>query len=210
MATALQQDRHSRLVWRLKILLPITAICILSTLFLMWNSVRPEDAIPYTKVDVATMIREPRLTDPVFVGMTSDGAALSLKASAAWVASADGVTSSRISDVTGQLETPDGARTTLTAGQAVVDDAGTTAILTGDVQVTSSTGYAIDSQLLRVALDKTSLDSPGFVTAAGPVGTITAGSMHLGLTSEPGSDYVLLFKDGVTVVYDPAKQTAGD
>jgi lipopolysaccharide export system protein LptC len=210
MATAQQRDRHSRLVLRLKILLPITAIGILSTLFLMSNSVRPEDAIPYANVDVATLIREPRLTAPVFAGMTSDGAALSLKASAARVGTADGATSSRISDLTGLLETPDGATTNLTALQAVLDDTAKMAILTGDVQVSNSAGYVVDSQLLRVALDKTSLDSPGFVTAAGPVGTITAGSMHLGLIPDTGSDYVLLFKDDVTLIYLPSKQATGN
>ena len=210
MTMVLQRDRHSRLVFWLKIVLPIVAICILSTLFLMSHSVRPEDAIPYANVDVATLIREPRLTAPVFAAMTADGAALSLKARAARVGSADGATASQISDLTGLLETPDGGKTNLTAQLAVLDQSAQVAVLTGAVQMSNSAGYVIDSQKLRVALDKTSIDSPGTITAVGPVGTITAGSMHLTLSDQPGADYVLLFKGGVTLIYLPSKQAAGN
>lgn len=205
-----QLDRHSKLVFWLKILLPITAICILSTLFLMSRSVRPEDAIPYAKVDVATLIRDPRLTAPVFAGMTADGAALSLKASAARIGTADGRASSQISNLTGILETPDGAKTNLTAQNAVLDQTARIAVLTGAVQLSNTTGYVIDTQALNVTLDMTSLDSPGTVTAKGPVGTITAGSMHLTPGAKPADGYVLLFKDGVSLIYLPSKQAAGD
>ena len=205
MAKARQWDRHSRLVYWLKILLPLAAIVILSTLFLISHTIRPEDAIPYAEVDIATLIAEPRLTAPVFAGMTADGAALSLKASEARVGSTDGAMAGLILNLTGLLETPDGAKTTLTAQQADLDQTARIAVLSGGVRVTNSTGYQIDSQMVRVALDQTGVDSPGTITAAGPVGTITAGSMHLGLA---GSDYVLLFKGGVTLVYLPVTKGA--
>jgi lipopolysaccharide export system protein LptC len=198
-----QWDRHSRLVYWLKILLPLTAISILSTLFMASHTIRPEDAIPYADVDIATMVREPRLNAPDFAGMTADGAALSLRASAAKLGSADGTTAPQIADLVGLLETPDGGKTNLTAKQAELDQTARVAILSGGVQVSNSTGYVIDSQMIRVALDQTSVDSPGAITAQGPVGEITAGSMHLGLSTTPGGGYVLLFKDGVRLIYLP-------
>ena len=205
MAMARQWDRHSRLVYWLKILLPLAAIIILSTLFLISHTIRPEDAIPYAEVDIATLIAEPRLTDPVFAGMTTDGAALSLQATEARLGTAGGPMAGVILNLTGLLETPDGAKTSLTAQQAELDQTARIAVLSGGVRITNSTGYQIDSQQVRVALDQTSIDSPGTVTAAGPVGTITAGSLHLGLS---GSDYVMLFKGGVTLVYLPVTKRA--
>ncbi len=204
-AVARQWDRHSKLVFWAKVLLPVAAISILSTLFLVSHSVRPEDAIPYANVDIATLIKEPRLTAPVFASMTADGAALSLKASEATVGTA---ASSQISNLVGLLETPDGAKTHLTAKEADLDQGGQQALLSGDVVVSNSIGYHIKSQSITVALDQTSVDSPGAITADGPVGTITAGSMHLGLAGSAGSGYVLLFKGGVTLLYLPTKQGA--
>lgn len=215
MAVVRQWDIHSRLVFWMKILLPIAAILILSTLFMVSHPVRPEDAIPYADVDIATLIKEPRLTDPVFAGMTADGAALTLKASAAKLDSAGGTDASQITNLAGLLETPDGAKTHLTAQQANLDQTTRVAALTGKVQVSNSAGYQIDSQLIHVALDQTSVDSPGTVIVLGPVGKITAGSMHIGLANGrlPGgaaSEYVLLFKGGVTLIYLPSKQAAGN
>ena len=165
MASARQWDRHSKLVFWAKILLPLAAISILSTLFLVSNSVRPEDAIPYADVDIATLVKEPRLTAPVFAGMTADGAALSLKASEARVGG--GLNSGQIKDLVGLLETPDGGKTNLTAREADLDQTAGEAVLTGGVVVSNSTGYHINSQSIRVALDQTSVDSPGAITADG-------------------------------------------
>ena len=79
MAWAWPDNLHSRLVFWFKILLPLGALAIMSTLFMVSRTVRPEDAIPYADVDVADLMQQPRLTNPNFAGMTSDGAALSLK-----------------------------------------------------------------------------------------------------------------------------------
>ena len=45
-------DRHTRLVGWLKVALPLTALAILSTLFLVARRIDPEAALPYAEVDV--------------------------------------------------------------------------------------------------------------------------------------------------------------
>ena len=65
MAMGRQWDRHSKLVFWAKILLPMAAITMLSTLFLVSHAIRPEDASPYADVDIETLVKEPRLTAPV-------------------------------------------------------------------------------------------------------------------------------------------------
>jgi lipopolysaccharide export system protein LptC len=76
-------DGWSRLVALLKVLLPLTALAILSTLFLISNRINPDDALPYAEVDVEARLKEPRITAPTYAGTTSDGAALEVTAAEA-------------------------------------------------------------------------------------------------------------------------------
>jgi lipopolysaccharide export system protein LptC len=83
MAGAGHENLHSRVVAWLKIILPLTALGILSTLFLFSRTIDPSDAIPYATVDVEERAREPRVTAPAYAGVTSDGARLSMTAAEA-------------------------------------------------------------------------------------------------------------------------------
>lgn len=204
MARLWPDNPHSRLVFWLKILLPLTALVLLSTLFLLSRTIRPEDAIPYAEVDVADRIRTPRLTAPDFAGMTEDGAALSLKAAEVTLGTEGNAAPDAISKLAGLIETPDGSRTDITALEARLDPEARHMILGGGVILTNSTGYRVETEGLRVALDRTSLDSLGPVTATGPAGTFTAGSLHLGLAT--ATTYEMVFKDGVQMVYLPGTQ----
>jgi lipopolysaccharide export system protein LptC len=210
MAWARPDNLHSKLVFWFKILLPLGALAILSTLFMVSRTVRPEDAIPYADVDVADLVQQPRLTHPNFAGMTSDGAALTLTADEARLGVAGSGEDGTISGLFGLLETPDGARTELDATSARLDSAGRRMILADGVTISNSTGYRIETQEISVALDRTSLDSTGPITAIGPVGQIAAGALHLGLSGSNPRSYVLVFKSGVHMIYLPARQGAGN
>ena len=205
MAWTIRDNLHSRLVFWLKILLPLTALAILSTLFMVSRNVSPEDAIPYADVDIADRVREPRLTNAVFAGMTADGAALTIKAGEAKPGISGSANAGMASDLSGLLETPDGARTDLIASQARLDPAARLLILSGGVVVTNSAGYRIEMAGVAVQLDETGLDSDGAVKAIGPVGQITAASVHLG-PAQPGKPgYLLVFKGDVRLLYQPTQ-----
>ncbi|MBL9052753.1 MAG: hypothetical protein JNN02_03385, partial [Tabrizicola sp.] len=45
-------DAHTRVVTWLKVLLPLAALAILSTLFLLADQINPDDALPFAEVDV--------------------------------------------------------------------------------------------------------------------------------------------------------------
>lgn len=76
-------DRHTQIVGWLKVTLPLMALAILATLFLLADRIDPEAALPYAEVDVEGLAREPRMTAPTYAGTTSDGAALTLSANEA-------------------------------------------------------------------------------------------------------------------------------
>ena len=59
MVWARHDNLHSRLVYWLKITLPLVALMILSSVFLLSRSIRPEDAIPFAEVDIADRVTPP-------------------------------------------------------------------------------------------------------------------------------------------------------
>jgi len=196
-----QADRHTRLVGWLKLTLPLVALAILSTLFLLADRIDPDAALPYAEVDVEDLAREPRMTAPSFAGITADGAALTLTADEARME-----TDTRPGQVLGlrlHLATPDGATTEVTARTATLDRARREIVLSGGVVATTSTGYRVAIAELVARTDRSSLQSRGPVTAEGPAGRIEAGGMRLSQDLRTPGSYVLVFKQGVRLIYRP-------
>ena len=193
-------DGYSAFIGWLKVLLPLAALAVLSTMFLVARTIDPDRAIPYAEVDVVALAQQPRITRPDYAGMTADGDAIRLQAE---IARPDLDDSGKLSadQVVAELETPAGARTDLRAEHADIDSAAGLMTLTGAVRIHTSTGYDILSQELVAQLDRTGLDSPGPVEAEGPPGRLTAGSMQI--TVDEGGNHVLVFNGGVDLIYQP-------
>ncbi|MFC3088748.1 LPS export ABC transporter periplasmic protein LptC [Tabrizicola soli] len=194
-------DKHTRVVGWLKVALPLAALAILSTLFLVADRIDPEDALPYAEVDVEELAREPRMTAPSYAGTTSDGAALTLTAEEARPEATD--TPAEARGLRLDLDTPDGARTELHAATAVMDDAAKQVVLSGGVKVTTSSGYVLDTPEIAAQLDRSGLESRGEVRAKGPAGDIVAGGMTLSQDNVTPGAYLLVFTQGVRLVYLP-------
>lgn len=194
-------DRHTRIVGWLKVALPLAALAILSTLFLVARRIDPEDALPYAEVDVEDLAREPRMTAPTYAGTTSDGAALTLTADEARPA-AEG-TPAQAAKLRLDLTTPDGARTELVAAMAALDDATREIVLSGGVTITTTAGYRLETAEMSARLDRTGLESRSPVTATGPLGDIRADRMALSQDNRTTGAYVLVFNGDVRLLYRP-------
>lgn len=194
-------DAHSRAVGWLKVALPLTALAILSTLFLLADRIDPEDALPYAEVDVADLAREPRMTAPTYAGTTSDGAAVTLRAEEARP-EAEGSPAS-VDRLRLELAMPDGGSSSLSAANAVIDQAAKQVILSGGVVLETSTGYRMETAGMVAQLDRSGLESRGEVAATGPAGEIRADGMTLGQDNRTPGGYVLVFKGGVRLIYQP-------
>lgn len=193
-------DSHSRLVGWLKVALPLTALAILSTLFLIARKIDPDAALPYAEVDIADRLREPRMTAPAFSGVTRDGAAITVTAAEA----RPGSESASAAQVAAQIVTPDGGRTALSAGQVTLDQTADTLTLGGGVQIATPQGYEIRTDGLRMALDRTSAESAGRVEGFGPAGQVEAGGLTMTTDAAAPGSYVLVFNHGVSLIYRPA------
>ncbi|RHZ99847.1 hypothetical protein D1122_07120 [Cereibacter sphaeroides] len=204
MAPRRPDNLHSRLVSWLKVVLPLAALAILSTLFLVARTINPDDAIPYADVDVADRVREPRITAPTWAGITSDGAALSIEAAAARPGQAPGE-EGRAAALRARIDTPDGASATMAAETGALDSDARLLRLGGGVEVTTSTGYHLTTEAVTADLDATDVRSDSALDATGPLGRIEAGSMRLTEDPEAAGSYVLTFGNRVKLIYDPKK-----
>lgn len=200
MARAAPDNLHSRLVIWLKVLLPLAALAILSTLFLVSRNIDPSDAIPYAEVDIEDRIREPRMTAPDYSGLTADGAKLTVTADEARP-DADKTTGGTAQTPHIVLETPDGVTTVIVAKLGRIDNVARLLRLNDAVRITSTSGYVATTEALTAALDHTEIISPGAITATGPLGVITAGQMTLTEDATTPGSYVVVFKDHVKLVY---------
>lgn len=194
-------DWHTRVVGWLKVTLPLLALAVLATLFLLSDQIDPDAALPYAEVDVVDRAREPRMTAPSYAGTTSDGASLTMTADEARPAAADSPAEAQ--GMVLELETPDGSRTELRAQTVEIDQAGQQMILSGGVTVNSDTGYRMETSEVLARMDRSGLESRGEVTATGPVGNLHAGGMVLSQDNETPGAYVLVFNKGVRLVYRP-------
>lgn len=198
---------HSFAVYWLKILLPLGALAILSTLFLLSRTIDPEDALPYAQVDVEELARQPRLTAPEYAGVTDDGSAITVTADTAIPGDAEtpGLAASKPQAV---LETATGLRTEISAAEGRIDPKAGLLTLTGGVSIATSTGYSLGTDSLSLALDRTLAQSDSAVIATAPFGDIAAGGMVLRAEQPADTEggapaYVLLFNNGVKLVYLP-------
>lgn len=201
MALARADNLHSHFVFWLKILLPLAALALLATLFLFGRPISPEDAIPYASTDITDRVKDPRVTSPVFAGMTADGAALTITAAEARPGSAGSDTAGQARGLSALMELPDGSTAEVTAPLVQIDGASEHAVLSGGVKFVTSSGYTALMPGLSVATTQTDLTSLGPVDATGPLGNLRAQAMHLGLG--PSGGYDLNFTGGVTLVYLP-------
>jgi len=192
---------YSQIVTGMKILLPIAGLGLLSTLFLISNTVDPSGSVPVAPIDLERRAQELGVTRPSFAGVTGRGDEIALRAE---IARPERDVPERLvaEHIAGEIDLAEGGGLRLHAIAARLDQQAMSATLDGEVHITTSTGYEIDTERLDMALDALSAESPGRITATGPLGDLSAGRMILREASDSGHAE-LLFSEGVKLVYRP-------
>ncbi len=199
---AAHDNRYSRFVAWFKVLLPVLALILLSTMFLVSRGIDPSRALTYAKVDLDDLARNQRITEPRFSGVTEDGAAMSFSARSARPEGDDPNVFS-VTGLSAELSTPDGGGVQITAGRALVDGTAERLDLSGDVMLETSTRYRIVAPGLNLSTRQTWAESTGPVVAEAPAGRIEAGLFELTQQDDDAGTYLLVFKEGVRMVYVP-------
>lgn len=192
---------RSRVITWLKILLPLTALALLSTLFLLSRTVDPTKSIPISRADLESRTDSQQITEPSFAGATEEGHLVAFVATNARV---DPEQPGRViaQSMSARIDLIRGARINITSVIGTVDDIQGVAILEGDVVLTSSTGYRVTTEMLTTSMREIAAESDGPISGNGPPGKLDAGKMTLSSDSQTG-DVHLLFTNGVKLIYDP-------
>lgn len=194
-------DTYSYVIGWLKILLPLVALALLSTLFLVGRSSEPNVNIPFADPDGSDGPARQQIVAPRYAGLTARGDQLILTADSAEPL-ADGMDEVLAHQLDASIDMSDGSRITLRSDRAVVSEGEQSADLEGAVRIESSTGYRIDTERLRAAMDRIEAETLAPVSGEGPAGTFKAGKLTITPT-ETGENVQLLFTQGVNLIYDP-------
>jgi lipopolysaccharide export system protein LptC len=194
-------NTYSRVVAGIKTLLPLAALGLLSTLFLISDPVDPTAPVPTAPPNLEERARELGATAPSFAGVTDTGDEIVFRAAKArpFPRQPDRVLAD---DVTAGIRLSGGAGISIRADTADFDSAGRIAGLRGEVLIATTTGYRIETDRLDTHLDRLLATTPGPVSVASPLGNFTAGRMRLHAPG-PGGAAELLFSEGVKLIYRP-------
>ncbi|MGI3186092.1 LPS export ABC transporter periplasmic protein LptC [Nioella aestuarii] len=192
-------NTYSRVVSWVKVILPLVALALLSTLFMFSRTPDPNRAIPFADVDVEALAREQSLGHPRFAGTMSDGREVIFTA-ARVVPRLSNPNMLDAETIEARIDLNAESILLIVAGEGLFDLRNEAADLGGEVQLTTSTGFRLNTEILHFDMGTSSADAPGEVEITGPGLTLSAGSMRISVVD--GND-VVLFNDGVRVLYEP-------
>ncbi len=197
---------HSRLVAWMKIILPLAALGLLSTLFLLSRTIDPRTSVPVTAIDIEQRAREQGATSPVFAGVTENDDRIEMRAARARPIEGD-MQHLLADDVDADIRPPEGGLIRVVADSADVRQKDFTATLLDNVVITTDSGYRMTTEILETRFDTIFAESPVPVRGTGPVGDIDADRMVL-ISDDDTGDAHLLFTGNVKVIYEP--ESTGD
>ena len=196
---AISESFYSRLVTWLKILLPLTALAILSTVFFLARAPDTERQLPFATPDGTPIDATELIANPSFSGVTSDGGAIRLEANEVRPVG-EGLNSLVASELRGRIETPDGRIYTARASAGAIDLEARIATLSSPVNFDASSGLDVLAGDVSVRLDRIDIRSEQTALATTPFGRVTAGGFSVGMSD---GGYLLVFNNGVELIYAP-------
>ena len=190
---------YSAFIGWMKVLLPLAALALLSTIFLLARGTNNVQSIPYA--DLAAMAREQGMTNPNLAGVTTDGSAVSITAAALRPATNAVDAFSIIAPVL-VLNATDGSRVEVSSGLAEIDGRRKLMTLTELVRLGTSSGYMMETSGIAADLASGVISSLGPLEVQAPFGTLTAGKVVV-MTSPDGLGQQMVFNGGVRLLYQP-------
>lgn len=194
---------YSRLVAFLIVILPLCALGLLSTLFLISRDFGGDlsNSIPFAERELEKRARDQQITAPFFSGKTTGGHLVSFTAKTARPDPNDPAKSSA-KEMAARIDLTDGSQLRFSSDLAQVNNHDHTVTLSGKVLIQSSNGYSVQTEELTSAMRELKAESPGLVAGNGPIGRFEAGKMEI-LPSGSSDEATLLFTNGVKLIYTP-------
>ena len=194
-----RDNLYSQIVSLAKIVLPLCALALLSTLFLFARNQPEPTNIDLNKVN--EIAREQRLEAPRFSGVTEDGAIIAIDAQSAQP-NGDSPDIVSINDIYMKMDNPDGSNLTVSATRGELDGPAKIAHFLDLARVETSTGYIMETNGLIADLNSGIVSSDGLLEIRAPFGTLTAGKVTFQVSRDQTGQQ-MLFTDGVKLIYNP-------
>ena len=188
-------NKYSYFVFFAKIFLPISALLILSTLFLLVKFSDSSQIVSISDIGTDRDIANQKITSPIYSGLTDDASILEFSSRTI----SPGILNSKkvyAKDVVAKITTPNGSIYEVYSKKGSYNDKTSTVDLKKDVIVHMPEGYKIFTDNLSTHIKKTLLESPTPIVAESPLGILKAGNM---LIIEKNNQHLLIFKKGVTL-----------
>ncbi len=189
-----------------RLVLPLGAVLLLSTIFLLPQTIDPQRAVELAEIDVAEITREPRVGAARFAGVTQDETAVTIRAHTVR-SSGDMVQTGPIvltlDAPEGTLRFPSGRMARFHGAVGRIDQPADMLELQGGVRLETSDGYVLRMPELQSALGQTHIKGQGGVSGTAPAGKISSDSVELTRIEGHDDGYLLAFRGNVRLIYLP-------
>ena len=196
---AMRSDGYTRTVNTLKVVLPLVALGLLSTLFFFSGEVDPTESIPYAELNIEELAREQRITSPYFAGVTSNDTAVTVTGNTV-VPDPDNADIFTIDAVNARFVSTKNEVLDAVAATGLIDTDAGTVRLSGGTLLTTSDGIEMQTEGILGQTQTGDLESLGPVNVEGPFGTLSAHHMSV---KRPSADapHQIVFTGEVKLLY---------
>ncbi len=193
----MQNNSYSTFVSWAKVVLPLGALLLLSTVFFLARTIDTEMSIPFSTIEEAA--RESRLSNPNFSGVTDPGASFLVSAKTIKPDTSNPELITIEAPTLSALD-PNEGEIRVRSGNAVLSDDMTKIAFDDLVRLETSNGYTVESHGLSLDLTLGHAETSGALEIITPFGGLTAGQLIVELGKTAGGA-TLLFTDGVKMTY---------
>ncbi|MCF6273148.1 MAG: hypothetical protein L3J37_08135 [Rhodobacteraceae bacterium] len=189
---------YSRVVAWLKILLPMIALIVLGTVFLITSDDGFDAGFTFSQADIETLEAGSFLKKPQIDGVTARGEPFHLVAEL--IAPVEGnLNLVKMTALSGEFVFSSSEWVRLEAATAVMDIKAQTLVFNEGGQVETSDGTIASVDFLRATLSTGEMEGRGII-ALGPLGQVSADNFQI--TAPEGKNRVLWFENNVRMLYN--------
>ena len=194
-------NRYSQFVMAAKIILPLLALGLLSSLFLLSGAPDGEQTIPFSEIELEEIVEGQRILRPRYQTVLDNGARARFTAESARpdLSNPDRFMAS---EITGQIVQLDGVQIDIRGAEGVMDNPRGMLRLEGGVRLSRTDGFTLSAEGAEVQLDGQWAETTSDVIVLGPGLTLSAGRAVMKPDDKSGAREVV-FTDGVKLVYTP-------
>jgi lipopolysaccharide export system protein LptC len=194
---------HSRIVGILKVGLPLVALGMLASIFLVQTDDSLGGNIVFSQGDIDALGEGLKITNPTFTGTTAGQDRFRFTAALVEPDAAP-PERARITTLVGEVTLHNGPTVELEADTGDLHIPTERLDVAGDVRIRTSEGYRIHAEQATLDLAAGSIVAGNAVETTGPLGRIDSGSLAVAPAAPSGEARRFSFGNGVRLIYEPS------